>query len=345
MICPHCGNNNKEGTTFCGKCGKEMPNITDLFSESDAPAKVSKQSQIYNTDNTNIKHTDSSLTPNQISTPTASVNDSDILSSHTNQERDTNFSSSSTNNISTATKNSFNDNDNPISKNYTKPSKLANANSFSSKTTKINKKPTDININFETPSKKKVSRVGFSKVLSSPLFISKHRQYNLKIFIISLFFIPLPIVFLMIYSNFEPDFGTSDAIKYGLLLSALFSFFLLIIYLQRAYGKPWEGVIVYKDVEQRRRRRNKYSYEYYDVYVIKITTDSGSSKTIEEYNYSDYYYSHFNVGDRIKYHPSIGYYEKYDKTNDYELLCPFCSTVTSIERNQCKKCGTPLIKW
>ena len=222
MICPHCGNNNKEGTTFCGKCGKEMPNITDLFSESDAPAKVSKQSQIYNTDNTNIKHTDSSLTPNPISTPTASVNDSDILSSHTNQERDTNFSSSLTNNISTATKNSFNDNDNPISKNYTKPSKLANANSFSSKTTKINKKPTDININFETPSKKKVSRVGFSKVLSSPLFISKHRQYNLKIFIISLFFIPLPIVFLMIYSNFEPDFGTSDAIKYGLLLSALF---------------------------------------------------------------------------------------------------------------------------
>ena len=342
MICPHCGNNNKEGTTFCGNCGKEMPNITDLFSESDISPKVSKQSPINNTDNTNIKQTDSSVTSNPISTPTASVNDSDILSSPTNQESITNISSA--NNIKTATKNTFNENNNSISKNHTKPSILPNANSFSGNTTKINKKHTDININFDTPSKKNISRVGFSKVVSSPLFLSKLREYNLKIFIISLFFIPLPIVFLMIYSNFEPDFGTSDAIKYGLLLSALFSFFLLIIYLQRAYGKPWEGVIVYKDVEQRRRKRNKYSYEYYDVYVLKISTDSGSSRTIEEYSQSDYYYSHFNVGDRIKYHPSIGYYEKYDKTNDYELLCPFCSTVTSIEKSQCKKCGTPLIK-
>lgn len=344
MICPHCGNNNKEATAFCGKCGKEIPNISDLFSEPNISPKVSKQSPINNTNNNNIKQTDSPLTSNSISTPTLSINNSNIDSSPTYQEKTTNFNTSSTKKITAPSPNTSNDNNNSISKNHTKPSILANTNSFYGNNTKIDKKHTDININFETPSKKKVSRVGFSKVVSSQLFLSKLREYNLKIFIISLFFIPLPIVFLMIYSNFEPDFGTSDAIKYGLLLSALFSFFLLIIYLQRAYGKPWEGVIVYKDVEQRRRKRNKYSYDYYDVYVLKISTDSGSSRTIEEYSQSDYYYSHFNVGDRIKYHPSIGYYEKYDKTNDYELLCPFCSTVTSIEKSQCKKCGTPLIK-
>lgn len=343
MICPHCGNNNKEGTTFCGKCGKEMPNISDLFTESELSPKVSEQSPFSTKVNTNIEATDSSLTSNSISTPTASVNDPDIDSSPTFQERPTSLKSSTTNNITATTKNTIKDNNNSIFKNHTKPAILANANTFTDNTAKIKKKNIDININFEAHSKKKVSRVGFSKVVSSPEFISKLRQYNLKIFIISLFFIPLPILFFIIYSSFEPDFGISDAIKYGLILSTLFTFFLLIIYLQRAYGKPWEGVIISKDIEQRRRKRNKYSYEYYDVYILRISTDSGSSKSIEEPYLTSYYYSHFNVGDRIKYHPSIGYYEKYDKTNDYELLCPFCSDVTSIERSKCK-CGTPLIK-
>ncbi len=35
MICPNCGSDNKAETTFCGKCGNKLPDISNLFNTSD----------------------------------------------------------------------------------------------------------------------------------------------------------------------------------------------------------------------------------------------------------------------------------------------------------------------
>ena len=43
MICPNCGFNSKEGVKFCGKCGKKLPDISDLFNLPDDSSKVSRQ--------------------------------------------------------------------------------------------------------------------------------------------------------------------------------------------------------------------------------------------------------------------------------------------------------------
>ena len=50
------------------------------------------------------------------------------------------------------------------------------------------------------------------------------------------------------------------------------------------------------------------------------------------------------MGDRVRYHPDIDYYEKYDKSNDTHILCPFCNKVNPISDDVCK-CGAPVLKW
>ena len=198
-----------------------------------------------------------------------------------------------------------------------------------------------INLKREVPKKKR--RIGYSKVVSTPEFIAKLRQHNFKSLLQGLLIIVGPTVFLIVFRLFSRDVTLSDALKFGLGIGVVLSFFLSIIFLRRILGKPWEGIVMSKKFETRTRQKGKYSTETYVVYVITLTTDTGKIKYIEEYDHSGYYYEHFNIEDRVKYHPTLNYYEKFDKTNDRVVLCPFCSKVVSIEQNKCS-CGAPVIK-
>ena len=213
-------------------------------------------------------------------------------------------------------------------------------------TIKINNdnKKTDFDINFDNPlTKNKVTKAGFSKVLSTPEFIEKHREYNLKIFALGLLGMALPIVILYIYSEYDTKLDTNAALILGLIFSLSVPLLYVPTFLRKSFVKSWEGLIYYKDSEIR-TYSSKGHTSTYEVFVLKIRKNSGDSASIEERSKDSYYYKNFKVGDRIKYHSSIDYYEKYDKTNDKELLCPFCSTVSAITSKKCKKCGTPLIK-
>ncbi len=203
-------------------------------------------------------------------------------------------------------------------------------------------KKTKINLKREVPKKKK-RRIGYSKVVSSPEFIAKLREHNFYNLLKGLLFIVGPMAILFIYSFLTKRITSNEAIMFGLVIGAIISFFLSIIFLKRTFGKPWEGMVMSKRFETRIRQKGRYHSETYVAYVLTLTTDTGKNKDIEELDHSGYYYEHFNIEDRVKYHPSFDYYEKFDKTNDSEVLCPFCLKVVSIERNKCS-CGTPVIK-
>ncbi len=364
MICPHCGFDNKDGTKFCGKCGKDLPDISDLFNVSDNPSEVSKQLQQNN--NSNSNSTFFIETPKSDSFSNTLDNTSLSFGSNTSENRSfidkstnagkpsyANPSSSSANiafasakNLVSAPEESFSQPQKPYfdSVNSGISAETSSNTNYTSETIPLNTtKKTKINLKREVPKKKSKIRVGYSNVINTPEFIKKHREYNLKILLMGLAFICSPSVFIFIYGKISGDITTNEAIKFGLIFSGLFALILSLFYLGRVLGKPWEGVIISKGVETRRRKRGKYSYEDYEVYVITISTDSGDTKYIEERDHSGYYYQHFNVQERIKYHPSIGYYEKYDKTHEKVLLCPFCSNLVSIDKDKCR-CGAPLIK-
>ena len=56
-------------------------------------------------------------------------------------------------------------------------------------------------------------------------------------------------------------------------------------------------------------------------------------------------YGYLNVGDRVRYHPQLSVpLEKYDKTRDGCLICPFCGQPMPIENDYCDKCKKPLLR-
>ncbi len=384
MICPNCGFNSKEGVKFCGKCGKKLPDISDLFNLSDDSSKVSNNSEIikstipvespepktipdtpeytylpedsavseqttisnnsdapeftYVSDNPAVPENTSLSNNSYVSDNSATSKNTSLLN---NPSTPANIALSSSANVITAQNESLSQQH----KTDCKESDIA-AESNSIANDAAETFPTNtkrkINLKRETP-KKKIRRIGYSKVVTTPEFLAKLRQHNLKSLLKGLLLTFSPLIILLIMSLFSRDITPKDALNFGLGIAVVIAFFLSIIILKRAFGKSWEGMVMARRVESRVRRKNRGRDETYVVYVLTLITDTGETKFIEEFYHSGFYYNHFNVEDRVKYHPSFDYYEKFDKTNDIELLCPFCSNVVSIKKTHCS-CGTPLIK-
>jgi hypothetical protein len=390
MICPNCGFNSKEGVKFCGKCGKKLPDISDLFNLPDDSSNVS--SQLPHNNNSEIINSTIPIespepktipdTPEYTYLPEDSaVSEQTTISNNSDAPEFTYVSdnpavpeNTSLSNNSYVSDNSATSKNTSLLNNPSTPANIAlssSANLITAQNESLSQQhqtdckesdiaaesnypandtaetfPTNtkrkINLKRETP-KKKIRRIGYSKVVTTPEFIAKLRQHNLKLLLKGLLLTFSPLIVLLLYSYFDPEITTSEAIKLGLGIAVIISFFLSFIVFKRLFGKSWEGMVMSKKFESRVRSKGKGRTETYVVYVLTLITDTGKTKFIEEFYHSGFYYNHFNVEDRVKYHPSFDYYEKFDKTNDIELLCPFCSNVVSIKKTHCS-CGTPLIK-
>ena len=56
-------------------------------------------------------------------------------------------------------------------------------------------------------------------------------------------------------------------------------------------------------------------------------------------------YDYLEVGDRVRFHPRLNVaLEKYDKTGDEYLLCPFCGRQNPLDAHACVKCTRPLLR-
>ncbi len=372
MICPNCGFNSKEGVKFCGKCGKKLPDLSDLFNLPDDLSKVSSQlphnnnSEIINStipiespepktipdtpeytylpedsavsEQTTISNNSDAPEYTYVSANPATSENTSLLNNTSNPA---NIALSSSVNLMVAQNESLSQQPQVDSKESDRVAESNYPANDTAETFPTNTKR-KINLKRETP-KKKIRRIGYSKVVTTPEFIAKLRQHNLKSLLKGLLLTFSPLIVLLLYSFFDPEITTSEAIKLGLGIAVIISFFLSFIVFKRLFGKSWEGMVMSKKFESRVRSKGKGRTETYVVYVLTLITDTGETKFIEEFYHSGFYYNHFNVEDRVKYHPSFDYYEKFDKTNDIELLCPFCSNVVSIKKTHCS-CGTPLIK-
>ncbi len=202
---------------------------------------------------------------------------------------------------------------------------------------------------FVTPPEPRVSRIGYSNAINDSRFKSKKSSQGCAAFIFSLIIIPMPFIGFVCYSKFWDGMPFDEALKIGAGVSGIFLLFYLFLWLKKLFSSDWEGVVVglaeEEHVYHRNRANSTYTdrNEYYYLYVVKIQTTSGKIKRIENKYQNSYYYNYFKPGDKVKYHHDIDYYEKYDKTNDTHVLCPFCARVNPITDDVCK-CGAPILK-
>lgn len=188
----------------------------------------------------------------------------------------------------------------------------------------------------------RMNLIGFSDMCKSPEILEvaqKNRKSSMGCMWI-LVFVPLigfPIAGLLI-DDFP--FGESAVIGIGVALLIL----IINVYaLCRAKQPRWEGIVINKFSKEKYEHKDDASKTYME-YTVAITTDAGRKKTIVEKDSSRDMYDYLDVGDKVRFHPMFGTYEKYDKSKDHIIYCNVCFMMNLIQNDRCKRCNNPLFK-
>lgn len=189
------------------------------------------------------------------------------------------------------------------------------------------------------------AKAGFSDYYNHPEILEAARQ-NRKTGIGCLLVMTLvPLLGFPIAGLLMQDFPFGESIIVGLGI-ALVMLVANLIALYRAKRPMWEGVVENKFSKERSRRESKddNSYTTYTEYSTIVRTQNGKKKTIVERDSRRDMYDYLSVGDRVRYHPAFGTYEKYDKSKDRIIYCNVCSMMNPIKNERCKRCNNLLFK-
>jgi len=137
----------------------------------------------------------------------------------------------------------------------------------------------------------------------------------------------------------DMPFGEAVIIGVDIAL-AMLAFNLLA--LRRTKHPMWEGVVVNKYSKEKYKHRDEP--ETYTEYTTVINTDAGRKKTIVEVDSRRHMCDNLSVGDRVRYHPMFGTYEKYGKSKDRIIYCNVCTVMNPIQNDRCKWCNNLLFK-
>ena len=149
-----------------------------------------------------------------------------------------------------------------------------------------------------------------------------------------------PVVFLIagLFSDEVP-------LNEGLIIGSGLGLLLLAINLWRISGtnRPaWDGEVIKKLQKKRWKNDKDGTSQSYNEYIVLIRTEAGKKKRIVERQGDMYDY--LDVGDRVRYHPALETYEKFDKSKDRYIYCNICRLRNSIRNDRCERCNHPLFK-
>lgn len=157
----------------------------------------------------------------------------------------------------------------------------------------------------------------------------------------------VPLIGFPIAGMLMDDFPFGESVIIGVGI-AVIMLIVNILGLRRSKKPMWEGVVVnkYSKEKQRHNRTNDESdtYTTYTEYNTVIQINTGKKKTIVERDSQRDMYDYLSVGDRVRYHPTFGTYEKYDKSKDRMIYCNVCMMMNPIGNDRCKRCNNLLFK-
>lgn len=187
--------------------------------------------------------------------------------------------------------------------------------------------------------------VGFSYYCNHPEILAAAKG-NKKFSIGCMWILTLvPLIGFPIAGLLIDDLPFGEAVIIGVGIAVVMLIFNLIA-LRRAKKPMWEGVVVNKYSKEKSEHRGGEddNYRTYTEYTTVINTDTGKKKTIVERDSGRHMYDYLSVGDRVRFHPMFGTYEKYDKSKDRIIYCNVCSMMNPIQNDRCKRCNNLLFK-
>lgn len=187
--------------------------------------------------------------------------------------------------------------------------------------------------------------VGFSDRCNSPEILAaaqKNKKSSIGCMWILVF---VPLIGFPIAGLLMDDFPFGESLVIGIGI-ALVMLVVNLLALRKTRQPMWEGVVINKYSKEKSEHRGGEddNYRTYTEYTTIINTDAGKKKTIMEKDSGRHMYDYLSVGDRVRFHPKFGTYEKYDKSKDRIIYCNVCSMINPIQNDRCKRCNNLLFK-
>ena len=77
--------------------------------------------------------------------------------------------------------------------------------------------------------------------------------------------------------------------------------------------------------------------------VVDVNVQRDDGKIIVR-RFDDKVLTYYNIGDRVRIHKGINYFEKLDKSNDRNIVCLKCGHINDMEKDKCYHCGRNLYR-
>ncbi len=182
---------------------------------------------------------------------------------------------------------------------------------------------------------------GFSTRIDTPEFRAAMGSSGKVFAITSVLTAVLLAPLLMLVVSFFSKVELADLIIPGIIVEAIALVYVIWSALKRSLGKTWDGEVVKKYVEEKYDSKNDTSEH---IYITEMRTDEGKKHKHKEHLLHPVY-DYFEVGDRVRYHPKLNFpFEKFDKTRDAYVPCPFCGQRQDVTHDTCQNCKMPLLK-
>ena len=188
--------------------------------------------------------------------------------------------------------------------------------------------------------------IGYSDRINDPAFARYMRNSKVWSFSFAAVLALIAIVGFYIYGESSPEMDNPEALYIGLGIGGMF----LAIALFQSIGRrstTWDGVVVDKQIEEKRRKRhsgdNDYYWEQYTLFTVIIKRDDGKiyTKSAED---DDTVFNYYQIGDKVRHHGGLNSIEKYDKSGDDIIFCNACASLNDIKDDYCLRCKCPLLK-
>jgi hypothetical protein len=202
----------------------------------------------------------------------------------------------------------------------------------------------------------KKGSIGYSEKINDPAFEKYIKNSNRWSLYFALIIAVIAIAGFFIYGESSSDMDNPEALFIGLGIGGMFIAIAVIQIIKRKSSKTWDGEVVDKKTEKKKRKRYTNSYtdgdgnrhedyywEDYILYTVFICSDSGRMHTISAED-DDTVYNYYKIGDRVRHHGGLNSYEKYDKSVDEIIFCNACASLNDISDDYCHRCNVPLLK-
>ena len=191
--------------------------------------------------------------------------------------------------------------------------------------------------------------VGFSQRIHDPVFEKLQKEgfrRNVKIGLIAL---PVIILLFQLGPLFSRDFTRPIALGVGCFVGGFGLVGTLISGALRSSAGTWDGEVIDKKIiEHTTRDQDDIARTHYMHTIVFSLAGGGRKKMKRKLNTGSLkawdMMVYLNVGDKVRYHGKLEFFEKYDKSRDAEVPCANCHKFVDIRLDSCPHCHVPIIK-